>query len=168
MRVGSDRCGIPCAARIPHPSCACFLFSRPHASASYELSDHIKGSITFTGVTASKPVLLVKLSIVRIEYADEEVKDAVVFDDAIMDARRWRARKLSRAGAAAWSAAGRAAEAGASASLKAESLEAWLPTEEDLSAAETDPDLPVSGGFRGSKRVKRLGTHPPLPAWRVK
>lgn len=66
---------------------------------SFELSEHITGSITFTGVQPTAPVLLVKLAVVRIEYADEEVTDAVIFDDAIMDARRWRTRKMARAGA---------------------------------------------------------------------
>lgn len=43
----------------------------------YELGDHITGSIAFTGVTRDAPILLVKLAIVRIEYADEEVADTV-------------------------------------------------------------------------------------------
>ena len=92
---------------------------------------------------------------VGIEYADEEVSDSVVFDDAIMDARRWRSRKLMRLGAAALvDAHVRAAEAseeggsaagGVSASRRA--LDSWLPTEEDLAATELDPDLPVTGAW---------------------
>lgn len=122
---------------------------------SYELSDHVKGTITFSGLASTAPVLLVKIAIVRIEYADEEVSDSVVFDDAIMDARRWRSRKLMRLGAAALvdthvraaeaSEEGGSAAGGVSASRRA--LDSWLPTEEDLAATELDPDLPVTGAW---------------------
>lgn len=57
----------------------------------YELSETLRGTIACSGL--QKPVLLLKLAIVRIEYADGEASDSVVFDDSIMDARRWKARK---------------------------------------------------------------------------
>lgn len=61
----------------------------------YEVSDHLRGTLAFTGITV--PILLVRLAVVRIEYADGEVHDSIIFDDSILDARRWRARKEARA-----------------------------------------------------------------------
>ncbi len=57
----------------------------------YEVSETLKGNIACAGLTM--PVVLLKLSVVRIEYADGEAADSVIFDDAIMDARRWKARR---------------------------------------------------------------------------
>ena len=64
----------------------------------YELCDHLTGNITFQNVAV--PVVLVRLAVVKIENCKGEVADTVIFDDAILDARRWKARKQARAIAA--------------------------------------------------------------------
>jgi Vacuolar protein sorting-associated protein 26 len=90
---------------------------------AYELSDHITGSITFSGITT--PVVLVKLAVVRIEYADGEVVDSILFDDALLDSRRWRARKIALHGA--------------------DIPVSWVPDASDVSSGDQDPDLPIVG-----------------------
>lgn len=59
--------------------------------ACYEVNECIRGTLVCTNIR--KPIVLVKLAVVRIEYADGEVSDNAVFDDAVMDARRWKMRK---------------------------------------------------------------------------
>jgi len=65
----------------------------------YELSSKIRGRIVCSGVKT--PLLLVKLAIVRVEYYSGKVANTVVFDDTVMDARKWkvnRDRRRVRAG----------------------------------------------------------------------
>ena len=65
----------------------------------YELSSKIRGRIVCSGVKT--PLLLVKLAIVRMEYYSGKVSNTVVFDDTVMDARKWkmnRDRRRLRAG----------------------------------------------------------------------
>lgn len=60
----------------------------------YELKETIQGEIVCSDL--SRPILLLKLAVIRIEYADGEAADNVIFDEAIMDARRWKTRKDRR------------------------------------------------------------------------
>jgi hypothetical protein len=57
----------------------------------YEQAEALSGSLTFSGVT--QPIVLVRLAVLRVEYCNGETEDEVVFDETILDARRWRARK---------------------------------------------------------------------------
>jgi hypothetical protein len=80
---GGRGSGADCWVSLPHAA----VFSHQHDSLfplpasrrarSFELSEHITGAITFSGVSREAPILLVKLAVVRIEYADEEVLDTV-------------------------------------------------------------------------------------------
>jgi hypothetical protein len=67
--------------------------------ACYEMSEALEGSIEFKGVT--KPVVLIKLAVLRVETALSETNDTVIFDETVLDARRWKARKQAAAAEAA-------------------------------------------------------------------
>jgi len=60
----------------------------------YEIKETIEGEIICSNLT--RPILLLNLAVIRIEYADGEAADNVIFDEAIMDARRWKTRKDRR------------------------------------------------------------------------
>jgi len=141
--------------------------------ACYEMSEALEGSIDFKGVT--KPVVLVRLAVLRVETALSETNDTVVFDETVLDARRWKARKEaaaeeaataarsveaaeeegSRPGAAAAAALGLDDEehavigasrtAAPAAEAPPAAVDDWMPSEADLTAEDPDPDLPVIG-----------------------
>jgi hypothetical protein len=114
------------------------------------------------------PIVFMKLAVIRIEYADGEARDSLVFDDTIMDARRWRARKAAAAASAkkgASRAKEAAAEIGAGTGLgestpsiipvvtegdalgdgsEVPGRSEWYPTDADLAAGEAgDPDMSI-------------------------
>ena len=84
-----------------------------------------------------------------------QVNDSVVFDDAILDARRWKARKLQRRGVNALTALARANAAAlphtvtpGEEQLEAEGDRDWTPAADDYEeGAEPDADLPVQGEY---------------------
>jgi hypothetical protein len=103
----------------------------------YELSSVIRGHIVFAGVTT--PIVMVRVAVVRIEYADGEASDATIFDDSVMDARKWRARKAGGGG-------GGGVTGGVAVAADAEEEGAWQPSDAELEAgAAADPDLPIMG-----------------------
>lgn len=57
----------------------------------YEITEKLSGSLVFEGVT--NPIVLVRLAVLRVEYCNGDTNDEVIFDETILDARRWRERK---------------------------------------------------------------------------
>lgn len=57
----------------------------------YEITEKLSGSLVFEGVTT--PIVLVRLAVLRVEYCNGDTSDEVIFDETILDARRWRERK---------------------------------------------------------------------------
>jgi len=110
--------------------------------------------------------VLVKLAVVRIEYADGVASDTTIFDDCVMDARRWKQRREGRGGKGSKSSGGggvgvtalgeeggggrwegvSGVGGGSDARLGSEE---WWPSEEELnpveggSSSEPDPDIPI-------------------------
>ena len=57
----------------------------------FELRDSMRGRIVCSGLRT--PVLLLRLALVRVEYTAGEAASTLVFENTIMDARNWRARR---------------------------------------------------------------------------
>jgi hypothetical protein len=128
----------------------------------YELSDHLSGSIDFANIQV--PIVFITVAVVKVERLKEEVTDHIVFDEAILDARHWKARKshrklmdANRARAAATgavataetTASGDEATAPVSEGGVEDERNEWYPSDSDYAASgeegQTDPDLPVLG-----------------------
>jgi len=105
----------------------------------FELSSKIRGRIVCSGVKT--PLLLVKLAIVRMEYCGGKVANTVVFDDTVMDARKWkvnRDRRRVRAGLSIRSKKSKESEFPSSAAAEASG------------AVSTQPPISVSTGGESS------------------
>lgn len=60
-------------------------------SGRYELCDKLAGELHFSGVVV--PIVLVRLALLKVEYNNGATEDEVIFDETLLDARRWRARQ---------------------------------------------------------------------------
>ena len=104
----------------------------------YELSSVVRGHISFTSVV--QPIVMVRVAVVRIEYADGEASDATIFDDSVMDARKWKGRRKAGDGG------GGVGGGGGSGGGGGDDADEFWPTQEELDAgAAADPDLPILG-----------------------
>lgn len=82
----------------------------------YEITEKLAGSLVFEGVTA--PIVLVRLAVLRVEYCNGDTNDEVIFDETILDARRWRERKNALRGLLPPVAPGKGGSSGAGAGRK--------------------------------------------------
>jgi Vacuolar protein sorting-associated protein 26 len=104
----------------------------------YDVKQKLTGAIQFSGV--SVPIIMVKLALLKVEYLNGETEDVTIFEEYLVDSRKWFIRQL---------------ENETSTAIDIDNFEypqdpqSWIPSAEELSlltkGGDVDSDMPIVG-----------------------